>query len=127
MKTTTCCCLVLFFAAPSFPQDFKFEIGSPVAAQDFRLKAAPFVFRTSGCSEPSVALVTAKAEGLVGGARQSITLRVAPSSKPGVYGVLPSGPPGAGPSFCKVPAEPPRQAQSFPLALPVLSGTPPNS
>jgi hypothetical protein len=89
MKTAMCCYMTLIFAALTFAQDFQFEIASPVAAQDFRFKSAPFVFRTSGCADPGRAVVTAKAEGLVDGARQSMALKVMPSSKPGVYGVLP--------------------------------------
>jgi len=89
MKTAMCCYLTLIFAALTFAQDFRFEVGGPVAAQDFRFKSAPFVFRTTGCVDPGGSVVTAKAEGLVDGARQSMALKVMPSSKPGVYGVIP--------------------------------------
>jgi hypothetical protein len=94
MKKATCCsCLatatLLCLPSQASPRDFKFEVGGPVAAQDFRLKAAPFVFRTTGCADLSNVVVSAKAEGIVQGARQSIALRVVPSAKPGVYGVLP--------------------------------------
>jgi hypothetical protein len=76
-------------------QTFTFEIGSPVAAQDFRVKSAVFVFRTTGCPEPAKAEITATGEGLVGGARRSMVLRVVASSKPGAY--CNSGKPGGGP------------------------------
>jgi hypothetical protein len=90
MKTATCSWLALLCITSLAPaQDFKFEVGGPVAAQDFRVKAALFVFRTTGCADPTKAVVSAKAEGMVDGARQSITLRVVPSTKPGVYGILP--------------------------------------
>jgi hypothetical protein len=93
MKTATCSWLVtsalLCLPSPAPAQDFKFEVGGPVAAQDFRLKAAPFVFRTTGCADPTKAIVGAKAEGLVDGARSSLPLQVFASTKPGVYGILP--------------------------------------
>ena len=90
MKTATLSWLagLALLSAPALAQDFKFEVGGSVAAQDFRLKAAPFVFRTTGCDDPTKAVVSAKAEGIVDGARQSIALRVFPSTKPGVYGIL---------------------------------------
>lgn len=92
MKATKCRMLfqVGLFCLPALAlaQAFKFEIGSPVAAQDFRVKSAVFVFRTTGCPEPARAEITATGEGLVGGARRSMVLRVVASSKPGVYGVL---------------------------------------
>src|SRR5260370_28054696 len=123
MKTATCSWLAsaALLCIPAFApaEEFKFEVGGPVAAQDFRLKTAPFVFRTSGCGEPGKALVSATAEGLVDGARQSIMLRVVASSKPGVYGVLPQWTAGrwtvilqgsCGPlqAVAIVPASPPR-------------------
>jgi hypothetical protein len=96
MKTRKCrllpqaalICLSVFSLAPALAQAFSFEIASPVAAQDFRFKSAAFVFRTTGCPEPAKAEITATGEGLAGGARRSIPLRVIAASKPGVYGVL---------------------------------------
>lgn len=72
----------------AWAQAFTFEIGAPVAAQDFRSKSAAFVFRTSGCGEPEKAEVSAAAVGLIDGARRTQPLRVMPSSKPGVYAVF---------------------------------------
>jgi hypothetical protein len=69
-------------------QAFTFEVASPVAAQDFRSKSAAFVFRATGCAEPAKADITAAAEGIADGARRSISLKVTPSSKPGVYAVF---------------------------------------
>jgi hypothetical protein len=91
MKTAKCRSLwrAALICAPALAlaQTFSFEIGSPVASQDFRFKTAAFVFRTAGCAESEKHEVDAKAEGIVEGARRSMPLKVVPSSKPGVYGV----------------------------------------
>jgi hypothetical protein len=72
---------------------FTFTLGSPVAAEDFRAKAATFVFRTEGCADPAKAQISGTAEGLVKGARRSVALKVAAMSKPGVYAIYPTWPP----------------------------------
>jgi hypothetical protein len=79
-------------AALAFADGFTFRIGSPVAAGDFQVKTAAFVFRTEGCGDAKAQL-TASAEGLVKGARQSVALKVMPSSKPGIYAVYRTWPP----------------------------------
>ena len=92
MKTANCCPMrwAALFCLPAFAwaQSFTFEIGSPVAAQDFRSKSAAFVFRTAGCTEPEKPEVTAIAEGIVEGSRRTLPLQVTPSTKPGVYAVF---------------------------------------
>jgi hypothetical protein len=89
MKTATCCWLTLLcIPASALAQTFAFEVGSPVAAQDFRFKSAAFVFRTTGCAEPEKAEISANAEGIVDGARRSIALKPVASAKPGVYAVV---------------------------------------
>jgi hypothetical protein len=70
-----------------FGQTFAFEIGSPVASRDFRFKMATFVFRATGCSDPAKIEANATAEGIVGGARKSVSLKVLNSSNPGVFAV----------------------------------------
>jgi hypothetical protein len=80
-------------AALAFADGFSFRIGSPVAAGDFQVKTAAFVFRTEGCAETAKAQLSASAEGLVKGARQSVALKVMPSSKPGIYAVYRTWPP----------------------------------
>jgi hypothetical protein len=74
-------------AALALADGFTFKIGSPVASQDFQFKTAAFVFRTEGCAEPAKSQISGTAEGLVKGARQSVVLKIAPTSKPGVYAV----------------------------------------
>ncbi len=78
---------VIFAAAPASAQTFAFEVGSPIAAQDFRSKSAVFAFRTTGCADLAKVEVSAMAEGVVGKDRRSIPLQVTPSSRPGVYAV----------------------------------------
>ena len=73
-------------------ETFTFTIGNPVASQDFRVKAAAFVFRTGGCAEPAKPQIGGTAEGLVNGGRRSVPLKVAPTSKPGVYAVYQNWP-----------------------------------
>jgi len=80
----------------AWPADFRFDIGSPVAAGDFAFKTAAFVFRTEGCTDPAKAQINATAEGLVKGARRSVPLKVATIARPGVYAVFQTwGPDGA--------------------------------
>ena len=79
-------------ATLAFAEGFTFSIGSPVAAQDFRAKAAAFVFRTQGCAEPAKSQISATAEGLVKGVRRSVALKVQTMSKPGVYAVYQNWP-----------------------------------
>jgi hypothetical protein len=80
-------------AALALAEGFTFVIGSPVAAQDFQVKSAAFVLRTEGCADPARVQVTGTAEGLVKGARRSLTLRVMAAARPGVYAVFQNRPP----------------------------------
>ena len=73
--------------ALAFGEGFTFNIGSPVAAGDFQMKTAAFVFRTQGCADPAKAQLSAGAEGLVNGARRSMPLKVMASSKPGIFAI----------------------------------------
>jgi hypothetical protein len=79
--------------ALAFADGFTFRIGGPVAAGDFQVKAAAFVFRTEGCADLAKAQLSASAEGLVKGSRQSVALKVMPSSKPGIYAIYRTWPP----------------------------------
>jgi hypothetical protein len=83
--------ITILTAAPLlFGEGFTFTLGSPVAAQDFQFKTAAFVFRTEGCAEPEKPQVAGTAEGVVGGTRRSVVLKVMTTVKPGVYAVLQS-------------------------------------
>ena len=83
----------LAIAMLALAEGFTFNIGSPVASQDFQFKSAAFVFRSEGCSDPAKAQVSATAEGMVKGERRSVILKVMPGSKqPGVYAISQSWP-----------------------------------
>jgi hypothetical protein len=81
-------------AALALAEGFTFTIGSPVASQDFQMKAAAFVFRTEGCVDPAKPQLAATAEGLVKGARRSVVLKVVAGSKPNIYAVFQNWPEG---------------------------------
>jgi len=87
LTIAACACMTLAFA-----DGFTFNIGSPVASQDFQSKAAVFVFRTQGCADPAKAQITASAEGIVKGARQSVALKVVTTAQPNVYAVYQTWP-----------------------------------
>ncbi len=74
-------------AALALADGFSFEIGSPVASQDFRTKTSAFVFRTQGCADPAKSHIEGSAEGLVNGMRRSVALKVTALARPGVYAV----------------------------------------
>jgi hypothetical protein len=73
-------------------EGFTFVIGSPVASQQFQFKAATFVFRAEGCADTGAPQVSATAEGILKGERQSVVLKVIAGSKPGVYAVFQTWP-----------------------------------
>jgi len=79
-------------AALVLAEGFTFTIGNPVASQDYQAKVAAFVFRTQGCAEPAKSQISGTAEGLVKGARRSVTLRVIALTKPGVHAVYQNWP-----------------------------------
>ncbi len=59
------------------PETFRLEVGPPVAAgPQYKSKGALFVARPRGCTDVAAVQMTATAEGLVGGARRSIPLKL---------------------------------------------------
>jgi hypothetical protein len=75
-------------AASGQGQGLSLTIGNTVAGQNYAMKMAQFVFRINGCGDFSKAQVAATAEGIVGNARRSVTLRPASSqTQPGVYAI----------------------------------------
>jgi hypothetical protein len=80
--------LVLVFAPGALAEDFSLMIASPVAAGNYRAKAAVFVLRPKNCAEPAAAEVRGTAEGLVGGMRRTMPLaHLTAMPTPGVYAV----------------------------------------
>jgi hypothetical protein len=90
-------CLSLLCAQALPAQEFSLEIGSPVAAANFRAKMAVFAVRSKGCSEPAKAEVSGTAEGLVNGERRAVPLlHILAMPTPGVFTVSQEwGPEGA--------------------------------
>jgi hypothetical protein len=94
MRTTTIRTGLLGLAAASLVATvsagtmFRLEVGPPVAAgTNYKLKGAVFVVRALVCDDLEGARVTATAEGIVNGSRQSVPLRLLPVNTPGVYAV----------------------------------------
>ena len=74
---------------PALAAEFSLEIGSPVAAGDFRAKAAVFAVRSKGCAEPASLKLSGAAEGLVDGERRTVPLvRIVSMPAPGVFAVV---------------------------------------
>ena len=80
--------MALIVASAAGAETFTFELASPVASQDFKLKMAAFVFRPAGCGAGLKPELNASAEGLVEGKRQAKLLQLVESTtRPGVYAV----------------------------------------
>lgn len=76
---------VLAWGTSALAGGFQLAVEAPPQS-DPELKNAAMLVRTFGCNQPSDANVTATAEGLVAGQRQSMKLDLAPTSK-GVYAI----------------------------------------
>ena len=68
-------------------QDFALQVGPPVAGSSQPAKKALLVVRPAGCADPARAQITATAEGLVNGNRQTVPLTVSALPTPGVHAV----------------------------------------
>jgi hypothetical protein len=85
--------ILIALTASAFAAEFKLDIGSPVAArapgtgtaQASKVKDGVFAVRSEGCADAAKAQITATAEGLVNGMRQSLSLNLIPGGAPGVY------------------------------------------
>ena len=90
--------ILITLSVSAFAADFTLAIGSPAAAsvpwsedppgapyQVRKVKDAAFAVRTENCADPEKARVTGTAEGLVNGARRSVTLKLIPGSAAGAY------------------------------------------
>jgi hypothetical protein len=75
-------------------QNFALQVGPPIAGAAPSVKKSLMVVRPSGCANPADARISATAEGLVGGARQSVPVELAALSTPGVHAVSKSWPNG---------------------------------
>jgi hypothetical protein len=80
--------LTLACSQGAFAEEFSLEIGSPVAAGNFRAKMAVLAIRSKGCAKPAKVELSGAAEGLVDGARQTVPLaHLTAMPTPGVYAV----------------------------------------
>ena len=81
--------LALAFAAQSVAgTHFRLEVGPPVAAgTDSKVKKAVLVVRPRLCDDEASVRITATAEGVVNGARQSVAVKLVALPTPGVHAV----------------------------------------
>jgi len=84
--------VLISIAAPLWCQEFTFTLGNPVAAQDFQVKGAAFIFRTEGCPDAEKPEVSGTVEGIVSGDRRSVKATIITTSKLGVYAIPRSWP-----------------------------------
>jgi hypothetical protein len=70
----------LSLASTAVAGGFQLSIEVPPASTDAELKDAVLLVRTYGCHRPAEAVVTATAEGLVGGERKSVPVKLTPAS-----------------------------------------------
>ena len=77
--------VTLALASAAFAGGFRINIEAPVSS-DAELSGAALLIRTDGCHQPWDAEVSATAEGVVNGKRQSIKLELTRTSR-GVYAI----------------------------------------
>jgi hypothetical protein len=77
----------VFLAAPLFAGALTLVVTDPGISPDAQAKHAVVMVRTTACNSPEKTVVTATAEGIVGGKRESIPLKVIGLSAPGAFGV----------------------------------------
>jgi hypothetical protein len=73
--------------APVFAGALVLEVGSPAGNPEATAKSAVVVARVTACKSPEKSSVTATAEGVVHGKRQSIPLKVIYLATPGTFAV----------------------------------------
>ena len=79
--------IALGVVMPLLGGGFWLELGSPTASSDPKATGAVVLARFVGCHEPEKAVLTATAEGVVQGKRQSIALQPVSLSTPGLYAI----------------------------------------
>ena len=79
--------IALGVVMPLLGGGFWLELGSPTASSDPKARGAVVVARFIGCHEPEKAVLTATAEGVVQGKRQTVVLSPVALSTPGVYAI----------------------------------------
>jgi acetaldehyde dehydrogenase (acetylating) len=84
MATAT---MIFMGIATTTAQEFALQIGPPIAGGVQPTKKSLFVVRPTGCPDPAAAKVSATAEGVVDGNRQTIALAIIPLQTPGVHAI----------------------------------------
>lgn len=64
---------------------FALEIGRPSANPEAQTQHAVLIVRSYACSHPEKTSITAKAEGIVNGKRETVPLKLIPLGSPGTY------------------------------------------
>lgn len=83
---------LLCFSLSAVAGGFYIELGNPSASKDAAAKNAFVVARLIGCNQPERGTVTATAEGIVNGKRQTIPVELKPLSTPGMFALSRSWP-----------------------------------
>lgn len=78
--------LLIVLPSPTFAGGFQLAVETPTKSSDPKLTDVVLVARTYGCHQPADAKLSATAEGLVGGKRQSLTVELI-SIESGVYAI----------------------------------------
>jgi hypothetical protein len=78
--------IALLIAVPAFAGGFQLSVETPNKSNDQKLTDVVLVARTYGCHQPADAKLSATAEGLVGGKRQSLPVELS-SIESGVYAI----------------------------------------
>jgi len=79
--------IVLGLVMPLLGGGFYLELGTPAASSDPKAKGAVVLAHFIGCHEPEKGVLTATAEGVVGGKRQTIALTAVALGKPGLFAI----------------------------------------
>jgi len=74
-------------AATLIAGSFVLDIGRPSANPEAQAKHAVLVVRSSACTNPEKTNITANAEGVVNGKRQTVSLKLVPLTGAGTYAV----------------------------------------
>jgi hypothetical protein len=79
--------LALSVVMPLLGGGFFLELGTPSASQDPKAKGAVVLAHFIGCHEPEKGVLTATAEGLVKGKRESVALKPVAMDRAGLFAI----------------------------------------
>ncbi len=78
---------VAFLAAPLFSGALLLQVADPETSPEAQAKHAVVMARMTACHSPEKTIVSATAEGVVGGQRKTLPLKVIKLSTPGMFAV----------------------------------------